>query len=135
MFFFLGGGAGLYSKNLPKKTLTVAILAQVTPVAKIAVIFLTGASSESVRLIPSMAEEIVRQWRQFNQVEHDMDFAFLFDTFAEASAEAGSEVAGAWRRLCMLHGYFNIPFTEQTPASCRNLNQNSPGLGPGTPQE
>ena len=38
-------------------------------------------------------------------------------------------------RLCMLHGYFNILFTEQIPASCRNLNQNSPGLGPGTPQE
>ena len=71
------------------------------PLAKIAVIFLyqTGASSESVHLIPSMAEEIVRQWRQFNQVERDMDFAFLFDTFAEASAEAGSEVAGAWRRI------------------------------------
>ena len=31
--------------------------------------------------------------------ERDMDFAFLFSTFAEASAEAGSEVAGAWRRV------------------------------------
>ena len=77
--------------------MSLYILAQVTPLAKIAVIFLTGASSESVHLIPSMAEEIVRQWRQFNQVERDMDFAFLFSTFAEASA--GSEVAGAWRRV------------------------------------
>ena len=79
--------------------MSLYILAQVSPLAKIAVIFLTGASSESVHLIPSMAEEIVRQWRQFNQVERDMDFAFLFSTFAEASAEAGSEVAGAWRRV------------------------------------
>jgi len=46
-----------------------------------------------------MADEIVRQWRQLNQVERDMDFAFYFDSFAEASAEAGSEVAGAWRRI------------------------------------
>ena len=46
-----------------------------------------------------MADEIVRQWRQLNQVERDMDFAFFFDSFAEASAEAGSEVAGAWRRI------------------------------------
>ncbi len=46
-----------------------------------------------------MAAEIVRQWRQLNQVERDMDFAFLFDNFAEGSAEAGSEVAGARRRV------------------------------------
>ena len=46
-----------------------------------------------------MADEIVLQWRQLNQVERDMDFAFFFDSFAEAFAEAGSEVAGAWRRI------------------------------------
>ena len=52
-----------------------------------------------MHLILRMPEEIVRQWRQLNQVERNMDFAFRFDTFAEASAEAGSEVAGAWRRV------------------------------------
>ena len=48
-----------------------------------------------------MADEVVRQWRQLNQVERDMDFAFIFDNFAKASAAAGSEVAGAgaWLRV------------------------------------
>eukprot|EP00434_Breviolum_minutum_P040689 symbB.v1.2.036169.t1/scaffold5043.1/size31561/5 len=75
------------------------ILAQVSPRQNCCDFFFqTGASSRSRRLISKMAEEIVRQWRQLNQVERDLDFAFFFDSFAEASAEAGSEVAGAWRR-------------------------------------
>ena len=75
------------------------ILAQVSPRQNCCDFFFqTGASSRSRRLISKMADEIVRQWRQLNQVERDMDFAFFFDSFAEASAEAGSEVAGAWRR-------------------------------------
>ena len=61
--------------------------------------FQTGASSRSEQLISRMAGEIVRQWRQLNQVERDMHFAFLFDNFAEGSAEAGSEVAGARRQV------------------------------------
>ncbi len=46
-----------------------------------------------------MADETARQWRQLNQAERDMDCSFIFDNFAKASAEAGSEVAGAWRRV------------------------------------
>ena len=36
-------------------------------------------------------------WREANGAQADLDFAYYFDSFHEASAEAGSAVAGAWR--------------------------------------
>lgn len=40
--------------------------------------------------------ELVRLWREANQLQADGDFAFFFDSFAEAEAEVGKEVATAW---------------------------------------
>ena len=49
---------------------------------------------------------LVQLWREANGVLADGDFAFFFDSFGEAEAEVGSEVAQAWQacRRRIQHG-------------------------------
>ena len=42
-------------------------------------------------------EELVRLWREANNLTAGGDFAFFFEAYGEAEAEVGVEVANAWQ--------------------------------------